>query len=101
MRSIKRNNEEVKYIYQEAQKGANVGDTSVYSFANILNMISKFANQVLSANGKPNGTKRKTDYGKPDYGDLNRHFKSNGIKIQFIGSGYGSLSDAEKIKKQF
>jgi hypothetical protein len=28
MRSIKRK-EEVKYIYQEAQKGANVGDTSV------------------------------------------------------------------------
>jgi superfamily I DNA/RNA helicase len=90
--------EEVKYIYQEAQKGANVGDTSVILLPT-LNMISKFANQVLSANSKPQWNEKKNNYGKPDFGDLNRHFKNNGIKIQFIGSGYGSLSDAEKNKE--
>ena len=90
--------EEVKYIYQEAQKGANVGDTSVILLPT-LNMISKFANQVLSANNKPQWNEKKNNYGKPDFGDLNRHFKNNGIKIQFIGSGYGSLSDAEKNKE--
>ncbi len=90
--------EEVKYIYQEAQKGANVGDTSVILLPT-LNMISKFANQVLSANNKTQWNEKKNNYGKPDFGDLNRHFKNNGIKIQFIGSGYGSLSDAEKNKE--
>ena len=90
--------EEVKYIYQEAQKGANVGDTSVILLPT-LNMISKFANQVLSANSKPQWNEKKNNYGKPDFGDLNRHFKNNGIKIQFIGSGYGSLSDAERNKE--
>lgn len=90
--------EEVKYIYQEAQKGANVGDTSVILLPT-LNMISKFANQVLSTNSKPQWNEKKNTWGKPDYGDLNRHFKNNGIKIQFIGSGYGSLSDAEKNKE--
>lgn len=90
--------EEVKYIYQEAQKGANVGDTSVILLPT-LNMISKFANQVLSTNSKPQWNEKKNNWGKPDYGDLNRHFKNNGIKIQFIGSGYGSLSDAEKNKE--
>lgn len=90
--------EEVKYIYQEALKGANVGDTSVILLPT-LNMISKFANQVLTANNKPQWIEKKNNYNKPDYGDLNRHFRSNGIKIQFIGSGYGSLSDAEKNKE--
>lgn len=90
--------EEVKYIYQEAQKGANVGDTSVILFPT-LNMISKFANQVLSANSKPQWNEKKNNYGRHDFGDLNKHFKNNGIKIQFIGSGYGSLSDAERNKE--
>lgn len=89
--------EEVKYIYQEAQKGANVGDTSVILLPT-LNMISKFANQVLSAHSKPQWNEKKNNYGRHDFGDLNRHFKNNGIKIQFIGSGYGSLSDAESNK---
>jgi superfamily I DNA/RNA helicase len=90
--------EEVKYIYQESQKGANVGDTSVILLPT-LNMISKFANQVLSANSKPKWDEKKNNYGRPDFGDLNKHFKNNGIKIQFIGSGYGSLSDAERNKE--
>lgn len=90
--------EEVKYIYQEAQKGANVGDTSVILLPT-LNMITKFANQVLSANIKPQWSEKKNNWNKPDYGDLNRHFRNNGIKIQFIGSGYGSLSDAERNKE--
>lgn len=90
--------EEVKYIYQEAQKGANVGDTSVILLPT-LNMITKFANQILSANNKPQWSEKKNNYNKPDFGDLNRHFRNNGIKIQFIGSGYGSLSDAERNKE--
>lgn len=90
--------EEVKYIYQEAQKGANVGDTSVILLPT-LNMITKFAIQVLSANNKPQWSEKKNNWNKPDYGDLNRHFRNNGIKIQFIGSGYGSLGDAERNKE--
>ncbi len=90
--------EEVKYIYQEAQKGANVGDTSVILLPT-LNMITKFANQILSANNKPQWSEKKNNFNRPDFGDLNRHFRNNGIKIQFIGSGYGSLSDAERNKE--
>jgi len=91
-------NEEVKYIYQEAQKGTNVGDTSVILLPT-LKLISKFANQVLQTNGKVMWNERINTYGNPDYGDLNKHFRNNGIKIQFIGSGYGSLTDAVKNKE--
>lgn len=90
--------EEVKYIYQEALKGANVGDTSVILFPT-TNSITKFANLLLSANGKSEWSEKRNQYGRPDFGDLNSHFRSNGIKIQFIGSGYGSLKNAEQNKE--
>lgn len=89
--------EEVKYIYQKAQEGAAVGDTCVVLFST-NNHVQKFANLVLSVNNKPTWTLKNNRYGKPDYDDLNGHFKTNGIKIQFIGSGYGSLKDAEQNK---
>lgn len=90
--------EEVKYIYQEALKGANVGDTSVILFPT-TNSITKFANLVLSVNEKSQWDEKKNQYGKPDFGDLNRHFRNNGIKLQFIGSGYGTLKNAEQNKE--
>ncbi|RRD69814.1 3'-5' exonuclease [Tannerella forsythia] len=90
--------EEVKYIYQEALKGTNVGDTSVILFPT-TNSIAKFANLVLSTNGKPQWDEKKNQWEKPDYGDLNRHFRSSRIKLQFVGSGYGALKDAELNKE--
>ena len=90
--------EEVKYIYQEALKGSNVGDSSVILFPK-NELIIKFANLVLSANGKQQWNETKNQWGRPDYGSLNRHFKTNGIKLQFIGSGYGALKDAERNKE--
>lgn len=90
--------EEVKYIYQEALKGANVGDSSVVLFPT-TNSITKFANLVLLANGKSQWSERNNQYGKPDFGNLNIHFKNNGIKLQFIGSGYGTLKNAEQNKE--
>lgn len=89
--------EEVKYIYQEAQKGTAVGDTCVILFPTNI-MIQKFGDLVLGSNNKPKWTLKNNRFNKPDYEDLNRHFKSNGIKLQFIGSGYGSLKEAEQNK---
>jgi hypothetical protein len=89
--------EEVKYVFQEALKGSAVGDSCAILFpSNVL--IAKFANLVLSLNGKPLWSEPMNNFGKPDYGNLNRHFRSNNIKLQFIGSGYGSLKDAEQNK---
>ena len=90
--------EEVKYIYQEALKGANVGDTSAILFPT-NDSVSKFANLVLTTNNKPNWNVKMNNWGKPDYNDLNNHFRNNGIKLQFIGSGYGSLKNAEQNKE--
>ncbi len=90
-------NDEVKYIYQESQKGTNVGDSSAILFST-TSAIAKFANLALAVQGKPTWTEKKNDYGKLDYGNLNQHFRRNNIKLQFVGSGYGSLRDAVQNK---
>lgn len=89
--------EEVKYVYEESQKGTAVGDTCVILLPT-NKAIQKFANLLLSANNKLDWTVKRNIWDGPDYSDLNRHFKTNGIKVQFIGSGYGSLKDAETKK---
>ncbi len=90
--------EEVNYIYQEALKGTNVGDTAAVLFPTNDSII-KFANLILSVKNKPQWTAKENRWGRPDYGDLNEHFRSNGIKLQFIGSGYGKLKNAEQNKE--
>ena len=35
----------------------------------------------------------------PDYDAMNNHLRQNGIKLQFIGSNYGALLDAERNKE--
>lgn len=90
--------EEVKYVYQEALKGASVGEISAILFPN-LKSVTKFANLVLSVNNKTQWDEKTNNWGKPDYEDLNRHFRSNEIKLQFVGSGYGSLKNAENNRE--
>lgn len=91
--------EEVKYIYQEALKGANVGESTAILLPT-ANKITKFVNLILENNNKQQWTERMDRWGnRLDYGDLNRHLRSNGIKLQFVGSGYGSLKDAEQNKE--
>ncbi len=89
--------EEVQYIYQEAQKGTALGDTSAILFPS-NKAILQFVDLILQVMNKPVWKEKKNDWGKPDYRSLNHHFKEHGLKLQFIGSGYGSLKDAEQNK---
>lgn len=88
---------EIKYVFEESQKGAAVGDSSVILFPT-NNDIAKFVNVLLSTLNKPAWTNKVNNWGKPDYGNLNSHLRSNDIKLQFIGSGYGSLADASSSR---
>jgi superfamily I DNA/RNA helicase len=90
--------EEVDYIYQEALKGVNVGDVSAILFSKSDDII-KFANVILSANNKSKWIKKTNRWDRPDFASLNTHFKNNGIKLQFIGSSYGSLVNAQQNKE--
>lgn len=88
---------EIKYVFDESQKGAAVGDSSVILFPT-NNDVAKFVGGLLNTLNKPAWSNKLNNWGKPDYGNLNNHLRSNNIKLQFIGSGYGSLSDASSLK---
>jgi DNA helicase IV len=86
---------EVEYVWKEARKFADVGKTAVILIPT-HNSIAQFLDELLAHLGKSPGSYPKNKWGKPDYGKINSQFKDQGVKLQFIGSGYGSLQDAEK-----
>jgi hypothetical protein len=98
-----REEEEVEYIYKEALKGpdSSAGDrqeTSVILIPTHVAII-KFSQLLLKQLQKPLWIEKKDDFGKnPDYVSLNAHFKSNDVRIQYIGNRFGSLEKAEKNK---
>jgi len=91
-------NEEVKYVYSEALKGTNIGDTSAILFPQ-LDYVTKFVNLVLSTNNQSSWIEKTNNFGKLDFASLNSHLRNNGIKLQFVGGGYGSLDDAQQNKE--
>lgn len=97
--------DEVKYIFNEAQKGVNVNEKSVILLPT-HNSIVTFFQTLLEINNKPqwnfkpigfdiNKPKEKQ---RPDYDNLNKHLKNNELKIQYIGNSQGSFNNAEKNK---
>lgn len=97
--------DEVKYVYQEAQKGVNVNEKSIILLPT-HNSIITFFQTLLEVNGKlqwtfkPIGfdTNKPREKQRPDYEDLNRHLKSQNLKIQYVGNNQGSFSSAENNK---
>jgi len=97
--------EEVKYVYQESQKGTAVGDTCVVLLPT-HSAIVNFTRQALLSQNKPEwkftpiswDIDKPLDKQRPDYDSLNQHFKSVGLKMQYVGNNHGSLKDAENNK---
>ncbi len=86
--------DEVRYIWEQAKNATSEG----YSAVSLLprhEYIIEFANILLKNNKKPNWNFQKDSWGKPDYQSLNRHFASNGLKVEYVGNGYGSFQNAE------
>lgn len=83
---------EVEYIMRQANKAVSQGYT-----AGILiptqNKIITFVNYVLQNAGKPTWTPQTNQYGKVDFGALNRYLQANGIKLKYVGNGYGNFND--------
>ena len=83
---------EVKYIMKLATKAVNVGDTTAILIPTGPKII-KFVNQVLRDSGKPEWNESRNSYGKVDFGSMNSHLLQNGIKIQYVGNGYGRFDE--------
>lgn len=87
--------EEVRYIMKEASRAVNVGQTAAVLLP-AQSKIIQFANQALRDANKPGWEPIMNMYGKPDYSDLNTQLNKNGIKMQYVGNGYGFFSENDR-----
>ena len=83
---------EVKYIMEQATKAVNVGYSTAILIPTAPKII-KFVNQALREEGKPEWIEKTNSYGRVDYGDMNSHLRRHGIKMQYVGNGYGSFDE--------
>lgn len=89
--------EEVKYVWEQSSNATSEG----YSAAILLpkhTYIIDFANRLLKQSGKNTWSLQENNYGKPNYKLLNNHFQNEGLKIEYIGNGYGSFQNAERVR---
>lgn len=83
---------EVKYIMEQATKAVNVGYSTAILIPTAPKII-KFVNQALREEGKPEWTETTNSWGRVDYGSMNSHLRRHGIKMQYVGNGYGSFDE--------
>ena len=86
---------EVAYVTEQATEAVNVGDTAAILIPSASKIIH-FVNLALSHAGKPTWEGATNQYGKTDFGVMNAFLKSNGIKMQYVGNGYGSFSESDR-----
>lgn len=83
---------EVKYIMEQAGKAVNLGYTAAVLIP-MQNKIIRFANEALRNANQPEWAPTMNQYGKPNYNSLNNHLHSKGVKMQYVGNGYGEFSE--------
>lgn len=86
--------EECTYVYDNAERYIRQNERTAVLFPQHKECI-EFANYLLDSKGKPQWETVLNQYNKPDFGSLNRHLATNGIKLMYVGNGYGSLKEAE------
>ena len=82
------------YVYDNAERYIRQNERTAVLFPKHQDCI-EFSNYILGCKGKPQWIPELNRYSKPDFGSLNRHLASNGIKLMYIGNGYGSLKESE------
>lgn len=83
---------EVKYIMDQATKAVNVGDSTAVLIPTAPKII-QFVNQALRNAGKPEWVESTNNWGRVNFGAMNSHLRRNGIKMQYVGNGYGSFDE--------
>lgn len=87
--------QEVHYVMEQASKAVNTGYTAAVLIPTQKKIVD-FVNQALSDAGKPVWNECTNYYGKVDFGSMNDHLRANGIKMQYVGNGYGSFSENDR-----
>lgn len=87
--------DEAVYVYDSAERFIHKQEERTAILFPMHKDCVDFVNYILTSKGKPAWNTTLNQYGKPNFGDLNKHLISNGIKLMYIGNGYGSLKEAE------
>lgn len=88
---------EARYIWEQASNAAAEG----YSATILLpthDAIFDYANRILIQNSKPEWVLQENNWGKPNYDLLNQHFRNNDLRVEYVGSRFGSLQNADSKK---
>lgn len=99
-------NQEVKFVWEEAQKGPNLRNQSSVVLFPTHSEIIEFTNTLLRTQNIPEwkfkpksfDVNKPREKQRPDYYDMNSYLKNNGLKIQYVGNDYGSLENSTKEK---
>ena len=83
---------EVSYVTEQAIEAVNVGDTAVILIPSVQKIVY-FVNLFLSHSGKTAWNVTTNRYGKTDFGAMNAYLEANGVKMQYVGNGYGGFSE--------
>ncbi len=86
---------EVAYVMEQATEAVNVGYTAAVLIPSTQKIIH-FVNLALSNVGKPAWGGATNRYGKTDFGAMNAYLEANGVKMQYVGNGYGSFSENDR-----
>lgn len=84
--------DELKYVWKEAQKGPEVGDSSAI-LASSNDAVVDYVNNILSLEGKQPWSPTLNRWSKQDFGAMNHHLSCQGVRLEFVGCGYGMLRD--------
>lgn len=83
---------EVSYIIQQASRIIQRGYTAAILIPTQKRIV-EFVNQALRSQGKPEWQETINEYNRVDFGAMNRHLASCGLKMQYVGNGYGNFKD--------
>lgn len=89
--------EETEYVYKEACRRVERNYTTAILLPTSEKII-EFCNTLLTVENKPVWNFVNNQYNRPDWRSLNQHLLTNGISVEYVGNGYGSLSHAEQHK---
>lgn len=83
---------EVEYVINNATRVSSRGYTAAI-LVPTQKKIVEFVNSALESMGKQTWNSTTNDYGKVDFGAMNAHLRSQGVRMQCVGNGYGSFKD--------
>lgn len=83
-------NAEISFVAQNSTRVIQRGYTAAILIPTQKSIVD-FVNGVLASQGKQIWNSSTNQYGKIDFGSMNDYLTSCGIKMQYVGNGYGQF----------